>query len=171
MQGFGACGDPGWLTLPSGESVTAICGGGLVEVCVGSHVRRWGEQARKLQSALNRWRATMVTASQTSGDVSIAAPLVSEYGKWFQRYQDTPREPHWAQLGNDDRAQALASLVQDGACLLQQMQQETYRLDPSKRPKVDPGAPTPGPAPGFNDPFMFAGILFLAYLLATQVDW
>lgn len=171
LPSFGACGDPAWLTLPSGESVTAICGGGLLEVCTSAHVTRWRAQLERLASALARWRAALVTATQASGDAAKAGALVSEYAKWFQRYQSAPKGPHWSGLGNDDRAQELATLVQDGACILQQMQAETARLQPGKAPTVDPGPLTPGPAPGFNDPFLFAGGLFLAWLLVTQVDW
>jgi hypothetical protein len=138
----------------------------MVEVCTGAHVRRWAAQAKRLAKALNTWRATMVSASKAAGDASIAGKLVSSYAAWFQSYSAADKEPHWAGLGNAERAQELATLVQDGACILAQMQQETERLQPGAGPQVDPGPPAPGPSPGlFNDPFAVVALLAGVYLL------
>lgn len=167
---FGACGDPQWLTLPSGESVSEICGGGLLEVCTATHVKRWADQAARLKKSLDAWSATMVAAAQKVQDPSKAAPLLVKFGTWKKTYGDTPKEAHWSKLGSAERAQALANLVQDGACLLQLMQQEATRLAPGSAPPVDPGPVTPGPTPSFNDPFMVLAVLAGLWIL-SQVDW
>jgi len=171
LGNFGACGDPAWLTLPSGESVSEICGGGMLEVCTGTHVKRWADQAARLKTSLEAWRPKMVAAAQQANDPSKAAPLLGKFVAWSKTYGETPKQAHWSKLGSAERAQALANLVSEGACLLQMMQQETQRLAPGSAPPVDPGPVTPGPPVAFNDPFAFAGFLILAYFLATQVDW
>ncbi len=155
------CGDKEWGTLPGGQTYFSPCATAGGSVCNFTDCQAWEAQIARLSVSMLQLRAQAVPLASSSPQVAKA---LADVAKWYARRLQLPScsIAPWATIEQAPNrwAPTAATLVADGACVLQQLQQalQGAGVTPTPTPGPPPGTPLPWDPSASGDPWAMLGL-------------